>query len=701
MSSRGLAIGAVLLIIVAGGVWWAVGGDDGNGGQAEKGTTSAADTTADSPTGTRIEGYVIDRGTGVSLTQATVTVACGDDSEPMEVGTDETGGFIVDDLPPDGECKLSAASEGYVAASGGDGQSSATVTLRDGIDVHGIELSLYEASRISGKVAVDGKGLADCVFTVLYLEAPGRDEPYTVDADAVSAADGTFSIPGLAPGRVQVLAEHADHAMAESGSFFLKAGQHRKGITINLAVGGAISGTVVDGAGQPMEGARVALYTKNAGPRDRALRRARSDADGRFAFEGVSVGAFRVTATAMGYRSGTAPLEVVAGETATASLTLTRRDGMGGVVVDDQGQPVSGAAIYSSDPEARGRMAARSNGTGRFWVGWRPKVGTTLFAQHASYASSAPVKVGEGHPDVTLTLKPGGRLRARVLDPDGRPVAVYSASIWPEPGTRARGKTVRSNDSSGILEVASVAPGTYTIRVTAAGYPPAVTKPFKVAAKQLTDAGDIRLAGGGQVTGRVVDAATNKPLRGVRVYLSAARAAGYRGRAPTASTGADGEFVIRGLPPGRLSLRFMRQGFLTRVESAIEVTAKDPMDIGDISLSRATGDSAGRGRMQYQGVGAVLRRQGDGLLVQRVFDGAPAAEAGLVAGTSIQTINGTPVSDLDLRRAVELIRGESGSEVTLQVVLPGGSSPETIRVVRGEVVTPKQQRRRQPQRRNR
>lgn len=678
-------------LVVAGlGAWWLADGADSDAiAESPQEALSASDNEAEHG----IDGYVIDRSTGVALVGATVTLSCGDDP-PQPQAVDETGGFafLSQDLPDtDGaSCTVAAAADGYVAGPGQDGQSEATIALQDGAEVYGVQLSLVRASELSGTVYLgDSKsGLADTVFTVLYLEAPGRNEPYTIDVETVSDAEGKFTIGGLGPGRVQILAEHADHAMAESEALFLKPGENQTGVVIRLASGGAVSGVVTDDQGTPLAEAKVTIYAGKQG-KQRARHRATTDAEGSFKFDSVSAGAIEVSAEALGFRSAKVSTVVTVREPTTVTISLKRRAGFGGTVLDQAGKPVAGAEILSSDPQSRRRPVARSDHKGAFWVGWIPVAGSVVTARHAKYTLSAPVRSPEEGQSITLTLKAGGGLRARVLDPSGRPVAVFTAAIWPEPGTPGRGQTIRVGDASGMLEVPSLAPGVYTIRVTAADFPPAVSKPQQVVALETTDAGDIKLEGGGQLTGRVLHAETGAPLANVRVFLSGSRAAGFRGRAPTAATSAAGEFVIRGLPAGRLSLRFVRAGFVTRVESALQVAGGGDGDIGDVSMSPATGDSAGRGRMQYQGVGAVLRRTSDGLMVDRVFEGAPAGEAGLVAGTKIQTINGTSVSDLDLRRAVELIRGEAGSEVKLKVLMPGSNTPEMVHVVRGEVMTPK------------
>ncbi|HSA22366.1 MAG TPA: hypothetical protein P5076_13010, partial [Myxococcota bacterium] len=60
--------------------------------------------------------------------------------------------------------------------------------------------------------------------------------------------------------------------------------------------------------------------------------------------------------------------------------------------------------------------------------------------------------------------------------------------------------------------------------------------------------------------------------------------------------------------------------------------------------------------------------------------GLPAVR--LPDGAEILRIDGIDVSELDLARAVELIRGEPGSELRLDVLLPGASHPQSLLVTR-------------------
>ena len=67
----------------------------------------------------------------------------------------------------------------------------------------------------------------------------------------------------------------------------------------------------------------------------------------------------------------------------------------------------------------------------------------------------------------------------------------------------------------------------------------------------------------------------------------------------------------------------------------------------------------------FTGIGIVIGKEGEGLLVKQVLSNSPAEQAGLKPGDLILEADGTPLKDLDLEEAGKLIRGPAGSKVDL------------------------------------
>lgn len=64
-----------------------------------------------------------------------------------------------------------------------------------------------------------------------------------------------------------------------------------------------------------------------------------------------------------------------------------------------------------------------------------------------------------------------------------------------------------------------------------------------------------------------------------------------------------------------------------------------------------------------------------------VFEGSPAAKAGVVANDTVSHIDNEPVSGLTLQQIVEKIRGSEGTKVLLKI-LRKGSDPTELSITR-------------------
>jgi carboxyl-terminal processing protease len=98
--------------------------------------------------------------------------------------------------------------------------------------------------------------------------------------------------------------------------------------------------------------------------------------------------------------------------------------------------------------------------------------------------------------------------------------------------------------------------------------------------------------------------------------------------------------------------------------------------------------STGREDLQgeFFGIGVGIspaNKDGTGVLVETVYRGSPAAQAGLQANDVILSANGKDVSKLPLDQAVRLIRGPNGSTVKLEVLRNGAKI--TLTAIRAKI----------------
>lgn len=82
----------------------------------------------------------------------------------------------------------------------------------------------------------------------------------------------------------------------------------------------------------------------------------------------------------------------------------------------------------------------------------------------------------------------------------------------------------------------------------------------------------------------------------------------------------------------------------------------------------------------FEGIGAELGIKGQILTIIAPLDDTPAQRAGLRAGDKVLKINGQSTADIDIEKAVGMIRGPKGTEVTL-TVFRNGSDNETQDIV--------------------
>src|SRR4030043_816844 len=88
---------------------------------------------------------------------------------------------------------------------------------------------------------------------------------------------------------------------------------------------------------------------------------------------------------------------------------------------------------------------------------------------------------------------------------------------------------------------------------------------------------------------------------------------------------------------------------------------------------------------KYFGVGMQIQKQGDNIVVIAPIEGGPAWRLGTLPGDVISHINGestVPISSYD---AMQKLRGEKGTQVTITVVRDGADKPFELTIIREEI----------------
>ncbi|MGY6561061.1 MAG: S41 family peptidase [Luteibaculaceae bacterium] len=91
---------------------------------------------------------------------------------------------------------------------------------------------------------------------------------------------------------------------------------------------------------------------------------------------------------------------------------------------------------------------------------------------------------------------------------------------------------------------------------------------------------------------------------------------------------------------------------------------------------------------QYGGVGALIRKVGDFVIVTDPYEDMPAQLAGVRAGDKILTIDGKDMRGLSTSDVSDRLKGQSGSTVKITVERPGTSETLSFTIERKEIKIP-------------
>ncbi len=359
-----------------------------------------------------------------------------------EIVSDAQGFFLLEALDPGTYAVAAIPEEMQRPGSGpvrGDALrrlSMATVEIVAGETCHVVlGKAPSEPVRLHGRIGGAGKGLEELMVMVLREGVGG-----IASATASSVgADGSYALVLDAPGDYLVLL--GDPRSGEPCAEYLRRIPAGGAVQLDLDLpAGAIRGRVFGADGRGIAGVPLALYREGLPSFFEAFggRRARSGADGSFAFELLPPGDYRARAglafegawNPTGHAVAVGPRVRLEGGRALEGLELElfRPGTLAGTVVDSNGKPVVGAVVFLRDEEARlinPHSAVVSVAAGRFAFPYVAPGRVTACARAGGECSpeSEPVAIRAGESsDVRLCVAPGTTLRVRVLDGKGRAV---------------------------------------------------------------------------------------------------------------------------------------------------------------------------------------------------------------------------------------------------------------------------------------
>ncbi len=598
MTSGKLAAWAALLLLVAAAayvVWrqWptpisvpvpaAAGQGDRPAGVRGSGISPFAPTTSRGGDRT-VFGTVFDADTGEPVPGAVlVLIAESDDGDGDELQTmeaDEEGSYAFD--VPGG-----TLYEGVRCSADGYGATRRRVTPEHGVAPR-IDFRLHPEAVIAGTIvdADAGQGMRGIRISARPHRSAAHSDP-GVGASAVTDEDGAYRITGLEPGSYNLIVDGSerDVVSAELKPAFvtLQAGETLEGADLVVEPAAVVAGTVRDGEGRPVAGARLramptpvleaALKSGAEIQAKNLVAKALSDDSGEYALRGLRFDTdYRILIRAEGHvRAAAGPLRVPSGQSPYAlDLTIAGGSVVSGVVRHVDGRPAEGVDV-SLLPELdallgdddTNRLIARTEAGGVFRFEGVPAglytlgSGSSRQAGPAYYSNaSEPRHIEVDGVDevagIEFDLPPGAldpqerKVTGVVVDGSDAPVAqarVYIKTL----GARVNETQSGTTDGDGAFVFEGLNGATFALA--------AVADAGRADLDDIALGDDLRvvLAPGGEVRGTVFDAA-GAPAGACDVVLHAEDRDGIWearvGGGDAAQTDSDGAFRFANLAAG-------------------------------------------------------------------------------------------------------------------------------------------------------
>ena len=330
------------------------------------------------------------------------------------------GSFVIDRVAPGRVAVMATSRDGGIGGTGSSAMKE--VEVREG-ETARVDL-VWRDILLTGKVTRGGLPLPNVRLMAAggfggvvgaMVETPSGPQRMM----ATTREDGSYEMIVGDVGRVAVRAESALDGRSFPMRVIEVADVESQTVDIDFPATG-IAGVVVDEAtGAPVARAHLGARSEKAGVPSGG--QTTSGADGRFTLD-LAPGDFTLSVRGDGYAAETT--EITVGEAATADvrIALSRGVVLRGRVVDDRGRPVAGVPLALRRDHPASGTFVHSTLDGRFEF---PAVeaGSYVLSGGSALAGYGSVRdVSPGPDEVVLTLRPGGRIRARARGVDGAPV---------------------------------------------------------------------------------------------------------------------------------------------------------------------------------------------------------------------------------------------------------------------------------------
>jgi hypothetical protein len=440
-----------------------------------------------------------------------------------------------------------------------------------------------------------------------------------VAASTTTAADGTFSVNGLASGSYRVgfaappssLSAGANYlpeffsgasTLSSATAVSVSAGSATAGINAKLAAGGEIQGTVTDATSDAVSNLSVTAYN-SAGA---AVGTTTTASDGSYAIDALASGAYRIGFGGPAL-SGPAPnyapqfyggdsladakaVSITAGAAASVvNAELTNGGTVSGTITDAFGAPLGGVSAEAFDASGNlvGNGATSADGTGDYTITALPsgsyRIGfdtgccadyVTQYSGNEPTLASAqlvPVTPGGATGGVDAAMVAGGDIAGTVTDADGDPLPGVTVEAIASNGVAVTSTGTAADGSYALVGLTS---GNYSVEFEGFAGSLQIEPEFYGSSATLAGATAVQVSAGaptagidgqvvlvsGSLAGTVTDGSAD-PLAGVQVTVY-----GLDGQVvgSGALSGAGGGYEVAGLAPGFYRVGFALSGYTSQ-----------------------------------------------------------------------------------------------------------------------------------------
>ena len=124
---------------------------------------------------------------------------------------------------------------------------------------------------------------------------------------------------------------------------------------------------------------------------------------------------------------------------------------------------------------------------------------------------------------------------------------------------------------------------------------------------------------------------------------------------------------VQGLTPSVVAFEFANAS----IDTLDKFSGLEPADPGSRKGAEMTNMKSAALEENIVGIGVEVREHAEGLIVVKPLRGGPAAEAGLETGDIILSINGKNIGGLKMAGSVDLMKGTSGSQMSMRIYRDG------------------------------